>query len=87
MRVESIPFVAIPIGWMKCVACSDFRTQPGKMHLGYSHGEDMVITCPQCKGTGQVERYQHIDVRTGREIDYEKPGQKFEYLGQEPKGH
>jgi hypothetical protein len=73
-----VPFVAIPVGWMKCVACSDFRTQPGRMWLGYSlTGADLTITCPVCKGTAEVERFKHIDLRNGKEIDYEAPGQRF----------
>lgn len=76
--MEVIPFIAIPIGWIPCVACRDFRTQPGRMWLGYSRtGEDLSITCPVCKGTAQIEKLKHIDVRTGKEIDYERPGQKF----------
>lgn len=82
-----IPFVAIPVGWMPCVACSDFRTQPGRMWLGYSStGGDLTIECPSCKGTGRVEKFKHIDIHTGLEIDYEKPGQQFIYLGTETKG-
>jgi len=78
---EVVPFIAVPVGWMPCVACRDFRTQPGRMWLGYSRtGEDLTITCPVCKGAAQVPRFKHIDVRTGQEIDYEKPGQKFVYL-------
>lgn len=77
-RLEVVPFVTIPVGWMKCVACSDFRTQPGRMWLGYSNvGEDLTITCPVCKGTAQVTRLKHIDLRNGQEIDYERPGQRF----------
>jgi hypothetical protein len=79
-RLEVVPFVRVPVGWMRCVACSDFRTQPGRMWLGYSRTwEDLTIECPVCHGTGQVERFKHLDVRTGQEIDYEKPGQKFVY--------
>lgn len=47
------------------------------MWLGYSHGEDLFIECPVCKGTGQVERLKHVDARNGTEIDYERPGQMF----------
>lgn len=84
---ELVQFVAVPVGWMPCIACSDFRTQPGRMWLGYSGtGEDLTIECPACKGTGQVERFKHFDVRTGQEIDYEKPGQQFIYLGTDNKG-
>jgi hypothetical protein len=79
-RLEVVPFVRVPVGWMRCVACSDFRTQPGRMWLGYSKTwEDLTIECPACHGTAQVERFKHIDVRTGQEIDYEKPGQHFVY--------
>lgn len=83
MAMEAIPFIAVPCGWMPCVACKDFKTQPGKMWLGYERytGADLVITCPVCKGAGQVPRLKHIDIRTGKEIDYEKPGQKFVYQG------
>lgn len=82
---ETVPFIAIPIGWMPCVACADFRTQPGRMWLGYSRtGEDLTITCPVCQGTAQVPRLQHVDVRTGRTIDYENPGQTFVYASKGP---
>lgn len=77
-RLEVIPFVTVPVGWMKCVACSDFKAIPGKMWLGYdSTGGDLFITCPVCKGAGQVTRLKHLDARTGQEIDYERPGQTF----------
>jgi hypothetical protein len=80
--LEVVPFVTVPVGWMPCIACSDFKKQPGKMWLGYSRtGEDLVIDCPACKGTGQVERFKHIDIRTGQEIDYERPGQRFVKTG------
>jgi hypothetical protein len=83
-HLEIVPFVAVPVGWMPCIACSDFRTRPGQMWLGYSKGgEDLCITCPACKGTGQVEHVKHLDIRTGREIDYERPGQRFIFLGTE----
>jgi hypothetical protein len=86
-RLEVVPFIRVPVGYMRCVACSDFRTQPGRMWLGYSRtGEDLTIECPQCRGTAQVERFKHIDVRTGLEIDYEKPGQKFVYADEPFKG-
>jgi hypothetical protein len=46
-RLEVVPFVRVPVGWMRCVACSDFRTQPGRMWLGYSKTwEDLTIECP-----------------------------------------
>jgi hypothetical protein len=86
-KLEATPFVAVPVGTKPCVACSDFRQRPGQMWMGYSrgsHGEDLFITCPVCKGTGEVPRLKHLDVRTGKEIDYEKPGQRFVYLGTEP---
>lgn len=76
-RLEAIPFVRVPVGWMPCVACSDYRTKPGQMWLGYSHGDDLFIECPVCQGTGQVERVRYIDARNGRELDYERPGQHF----------
>lgn len=83
MKQEVIPFVAVPVGWMKCVACRDFRTLPGRMWLGYTKGgDDMTITCPVCKGTTLVERFKHYDVRTGLEIDYENHNQQFVYLGE-----
>ena len=82
-RLEVVPFVAIPVGLMPCVACKDFRTQPGRMWLGYSRtGEDLTIECPVCRGTAQVPRLKHLDMRTGREIDYEAPGQRFVYTGE-----
>jgi hypothetical protein len=77
-HLEVVPFIAIPSGYTPCIACSDFKTQPGRMWLGYSRcGEDLTITCPVCKGTAQVEKFKHIDLRTGKEIDYEAPGQRF----------
>ena len=83
---EVVPFIAVQVGTMPCIACSDFKTRPGQMWLGYSHysREDLFITCPVCKGTGQVDKLKHLDARTGREIDYEKPGQQFIYLGEHP---
>jgi hypothetical protein len=79
MAVEVVPFISRPVGWMRCIACSDYKRMPGKMWLGYNRftGEDLLIDCPKCHGTGQVERFKHYDVRTGREIDYERPGQEF----------
>lgn len=83
-RLEVVPFVTVPVGWMPCVACSDFRTRSGQMWLGYSRtGDDLFITCPVCKGTGEVERLKHLDVRTGQEIDYERPGQMFVHASKE----
>lgn len=77
-RLEVVPFIKVPVGLMPCIACSDFRTQPGRMWLGYSRtGEDLTITCPVCHGTAQVERFKYIDIRNGKEIDYERPGQTF----------
>jgi hypothetical protein len=86
-RLEVVPFVKVPVGYMPCVACSDFRTQPGRMWLGYSKtGEDYTITCPVCQGSARVVRYKHIDVRTGQEIDYERPGQHFAYASDKQSG-
>lgn len=81
---EAVPFVAIPVGWMRCVACSDWKERPGQMWLGYNvrTREDIAIDCPACHGAGVVTRLKYIDTRTGREIDYEKPGQRFTYLGE-----
>ena len=78
-RLDVVPVMTRPVGWMKCVACSDFRTQPGRMWLGYSPvtGTDYTIMCPACRGTGHVERFKQIDLRSGKEIDYERPGQQF----------
>lgn len=78
-KIEIVPFVARPVGWMRCVACADYKKQPGKMWLGYNFRthEDYVIDCPVCKGKGQVERYKYYDVRNGEEIDYENPHVKF----------
>lgn len=87
-RLEIVPFVTVPVGWMPCVACRDFRTQPGKMWLGYDRsGEDLSITCPVCKGKSIVERFKHVDARTGQEIDYERPGQQFVHAESFPPGH
>lgn len=85
-RLEIVPFVVVPVGWMKCIACSDFRKRPGQMWLGYGHGEDLFITCPVCKGKGEVERLKYFDVRNGQEIDYEKPGQKFVHASEAASG-
>jgi hypothetical protein len=84
MPQEVVPFIARPVGWMPCIACSDFKRFPGRMWLGYNFRthEDLTIECPKCHGTGQVERYQYLDVRTGEEIDYERPGQQFVMLGE-----
>jgi len=81
--VEIVPFITVPCGWMPCVACRDYKIQPGRMWLGYTRsGADETVPCPICKGTGQVTRLKHIDVRTGREIDYEAPDQQF--VNQDP---
>lgn len=80
--LKPIPFIAVPVGLMPCIACSDFRKTPGRMWLGYTRGgEDLFITCPVCQGTGEVPRVKHFHALTGQEIDYEAPGQKFLYLG------
>lgn len=78
-KLEIVPFFTKPVGWIPCIACSDFRKKPGQMWLGYNTQthEDLFITCPVCKGTGQVARLRHYDARTGEEIDYERPGQLF----------
>lgn len=83
MAKEIVPFIAIPVGMMRCIACSDYKRHPGKMWLGYNRqtGEDLTIDCPKCNGTGQVERYQYVDARTGREIDYENHGLTFVHAG------
>ena len=82
-RLEVIPFITVPAGTMRCIACSDFKKIPGRMWLGYSRtGEDLFITCPSCKGTGFVDRLKHLDARTGQEIDYERPGQTFVHANQ-----
>jgi hypothetical protein len=82
MTTDIVPFVAVPVGWMPCVACRDFKAQPGRLWLGYSRGgDDLTIECPVCQGTAQVERFRHFDVRTGQEIDYENPAHHFVYLG------
>jgi hypothetical protein len=82
-KLEIVPFVAVPIGYMRCVACSDFRKRPGQMWLGYNPRthEDEFVDCPVCHGTGQVTRLKHVDIRTGQEIDYERPGQRFVQTG------
>lgn len=76
-RFDIVPFITVPVGWMPCVACRDFRRRPGQMWLGYSNGVDLFITCPACKGKGEVPRVKHYDARTMQEIDYERPGQRF----------
>lgn len=69
------PIIYRQIGWQKCVACSDYKRIPGRMWLGHHrNGVDDFIQCPECKGTGQVPRYQVLDARTGQEIDYESYG-------------
>ena len=81
--METIPFIAVQVGWMKCIACSDSRRLVGRMWLGVKrNGVDDFIVCPQCNGTGQVERFKYLDARNGQEIDYEKPGQQFVHLKQ-----
>lgn len=86
-RLEVVPFVRVPVGLVRCVACSDFRTQPGRMWLGYSRTwEDLTIECPECHGTGQVARFRYLDARTGQEIDYERPGQTFVYADEHAQG-
>lgn len=81
-HLEVVEYVSVPCGTMRCVACSDFKQQPGQMWLGYTKaGTDMLIACPACRGTGVVTRYKMLDARTGQEIDYEKPGQTFVQLG------
>ena len=70
-----VPIAYRQVGWMKCVACSDFRTRPGKMWLGVNHstGIDIVTPCIECGGTARVPQYQVVDMTTGKEIDYEDP--------------
>jgi hypothetical protein len=76
--IEAIPFITVQVGWKRCVACSDFKQAPGVMWVGYQRsGADETIPCPVCKGTGQEPIVKHLDLRTGREIDYERPGQTF----------
>lgn len=81
-KLDVIPFVARPVGWMVCVACSDYKKKPGTMWLGYNFKtyEDYTIPCPVCKGVGKVKKYKYYDVRTGREIDYENPHLTFVYV-------
>ncbi len=87
-RLEVVPFITKPVGWMSCIACSDFKNRPGQMWLGYDRtGEDCTITCPVCKGTTFVPRFKHFDARTGQEIDYERPGQTFVHAETFPPGH
>ena len=82
-HLEVVPFVTVPCGWMPCVACSDFKKTPGLMWVGYTYTRaDEFIVCPVCNGTGQVEKLKNIDIRTGKEIDYEAPNQKFIPTGQ-----
>jgi hypothetical protein len=78
-KLEAVPFVTVPVGWMRCVACSDYQQRPGTMWLGYNFRthEDDVIACPVCQGTGQVPRFKYLDARTGQELDYDRPGQRF----------
>jgi len=80
---QAIPFVRVPVGWMPCVACSDFKKEPGKMWVGYDGiGGDLFITCPSCQGKGEVVRYKHISLHTGQELNTEAPGQRFVYTGE-----
>lgn len=60
--------VANQIGWMKCVACSDYKRKQGMMWMGGNE----FMPCPACNGTGKVPKLQYLDVSTGREIDYEQ---------------
>lgn len=72
---QAVQVIYRQVGWMKCVACSDFKRFPGRMWLGLTRaGDDEVIACPSCNGTGQVARFQVIDASTGHEIDYEAFG-------------
>jgi hypothetical protein len=69
------PIAYRQVGWMKCVACSDYKRLAGRMWLGVNRaGIDEVVDCPVCNGTGQVAKYQVVDVATGKEIDYESFG-------------
>lgn len=68
------PVLYRQIGWMACVACSDFKRFPGRMWLGREkNGQDITIACPECNGTAQVPQYEVIEASTGKRIDYEKP--------------
>jgi hypothetical protein len=58
-------------------ACGSGTAAPGKISRS---------SAPPVDGTAQVERFKHIDVRTGQEIDYEKPGQKFVYADEKQSG-
>jgi len=56
------------VGWMRCIACSDAPMgRKGQMYLL----NGTYIPCPECAGRGEVARYKVLDMRTGREIDYE----------------
>jgi len=74
--VVEVPVIYRQIGWMPCVACSDSRRlNKGQMWLGKNpNGTDLWTQCPECKGTGEVPRYQILDAVTGEEIDYEAYG-------------
>ena len=75
MPVEVIPVIYRQVGWMRCIACSDWPRFPGRMWLGKNpNGTDIFTECPVCNGTAQVPRYQTLDARTGEEIDYEGLG-------------
>lgn len=66
------------VGWMKCVACSDWPKQPGRMWLGKNKhtGIDEWVDCPECGGTGEVPQYKIYHAGTDKEIDYETFGRK-----------
>jgi hypothetical protein len=70
------PVMYRQIGWMPCVACKDApQLKKGKMWVG----GNSYITCVECKGKGEVPRYQVIDSLTGQEIDYETYGKVIPY--------
>lgn len=72
---QAVKVIYRQIGWMKCVACSDSRKYAGHMWVGHDRiGQDELIVCPECKGSGEVERFQVLDALTGQEIDYEAFG-------------
>ena len=59
----------VPVGWKKCVACSDYKRKPGQMWLGYTKtGADEFVACPVCNGSGELIRFKYVDPISGSEL-------------------
>jgi hypothetical protein len=78
---QAVPVLYKQVGWMRCVACSDWPRFPGRMWLGKEpNGTDITCECPACNGRGEVPRFKILDALTGEEIDYE-------YFGKDENGN